>query len=104
MNWVGGNGDPDRKGINSHYNPGLSVAENSINWEQRNLTTTVQNQKESVAWAYVIDFANLTQKDIWINIPIHASDSYITVLAQLLHERLRPESYIYIEYTYGSII
>ena len=36
------------------------------------------------AWEYLIDLANLTGKDLWIDIPTAATDDYITKLAQLL--------------------
>lgn len=35
------------------------------------------------AWEHLILLANQTQKDLWINIPYHATDEYITRLAQL---------------------
>lgn len=37
--------------------------------------------------------------DIWINIPVSASDDYILTLAQLMLKQLRSDSNIYIEYS-----
>jgi hypothetical protein len=51
------------------------------------------------AWEYVIDLANLTQKDIWINIPHKADDTYIQQLATLLQNTLNPNTKIYLEYS-----
>lgn len=58
-----------------------------------------QEMNTGVAWEYVIELANLTQKNVWINIPHKASDSYISQLAQLLHSQLNPNLKIYLEYS-----
>jgi hypothetical protein len=36
------------------------------------------------AWEYAVLLANTTGKDLWINVPVSATDDYITKLAQLL--------------------
>jgi hypothetical protein len=89
MNWVGGN----------NINPAYEFEDNTLEWAERNTTDKYQYEGEGVAWEYVIEFANLTQKDIWINIPIHASDDYVQGLAQLLKDTLHPDARIYIEYS-----
>lgn len=58
-----------------------------------------QTTSAGVAWENIIELANLTQKDIWINIPHLATDDYITQLAQLLHANLDPNIKIYLEYS-----
>ncbi|MCE7863307.1 MAG: T9SS C-terminal target domain-containing protein [Bacteroidetes bacterium CHB5] len=50
-------------------------------------------------WEYVIELANITQKDIWINIPVAATDSYVQSLAQLLRDNLHQDAVIYFEYS-----
>jgi len=89
MNWVGGN----------NINPAYALENNTLEWAERNPTNKYQYEGEGVAWEYIIEFANLTQKDIWINIPIHASDDYVQGLAQLLKDTLHPNARIYIEYS-----
>jgi hypothetical protein len=37
-------------------------------------------------WEYVVQAGNLTGKDVWINVPVNASDAYVTALAQLFHD------------------
>ena len=37
-----------------------------------------------VPWEYVVLVAQQTQRDIWINIPVNASDDYVTQVANLL--------------------
>ncbi len=74
----------------------------SINqyWEERTKTTEYsQNTQKGVAWEYIIELCNLTQKNPWINIPHLANDDYITQVAQLLKDNLDPDLTIYLEYS-----
>ncbi|WP_165822674.1 carbohydrate binding domain-containing protein [Paenibacillus montanisoli] len=72
-------------------------------WSDRKLTTDatqlIQDGTHGVAWEYVIELANRTGKDIWINIPVAASDDYVNSLAKLLKEKLDPSIDIYVEYS-----
>jgi hypothetical protein len=90
MNWVGGNN------INPPFDSG---ADSILDWEARTLPTDRQNRGKGVAWEYVIELANLTGKDIWINVPVHASDDYVRGLAQLLKDELHPDVVIYVEHS-----
>lgn len=45
----------------------------------------------------IITLANLTGKDIWINIPHGADDNYVTQLATLLKNTLAPNIHVYLE-------
>ncbi|MBN1580009.1 MAG: hypothetical protein JXA89_04850 [Anaerolineae bacterium] len=87
MNWVGGN----------NVDPGYEADDNTLDWSERNLPQMRQNQGEGVAWEVVIELANLSGKNIWINVPIHASDDYVLGLANLLSKQLDPRTTIYIE-------
>lgn len=58
-----------------------------------------QTLPSGVAWEYVIELANLTGKDIWINIPHLANDDYIEQLANLLNDELDTTVNIYLEYS-----
>lgn len=51
------------------------------------------------SWQSVIDLANATGKDIWINIPVRATDDYVTSLATLLKSGLNPGIHVYVEYS-----
>jgi hypothetical protein len=86
------------------YNYNVSL--NGYNW-----------QGEGGPWEYVILFSNLVGKDAWINIPVSATDAYITNLAYLfkygsdgvnpytspqanpVYPPLNPELHVYIEYS-----
>lgn len=78
--------------------------ENWTSWSNRKLpddTTQLPwgSKKDGAAWEYVIELANASGKDIWINIPVAADDDYIRRLAELMHERLQPGLKIYLEYS-----
>ena len=65
----------------------------------------VNGVNSGVAWEYVIQLANITGKDIWINIPhrVDLSDTsdnnYVTRLAKLLKANLKPNIHVYVEYS-----
>ena len=40
-------------------------------------------QGKGASWEYLVALANETGKDVWINVPVYASDDYVTKLAQL---------------------
>ncbi|MFZ4537056.1 hypothetical protein [Propionivibrio sp.] len=52
-----------------------------------------------VPWEHIVELANQTGKNIWINIPAAADDDYVLQLARLLHGSLNPQSKIYVEYS-----
>jgi hypothetical protein len=60
-----------------------------------------------IPWEYVILIGNMANSDIWINIPVNASDDYVTQLARLLRDGndftgnvgVNPNLNIYVEYS-----
>lgn len=58
-----------------------------------------QNRDAGMAWEYVIELSNQTGKDLWVNIPHQASDTYISQLAFLLKHTLNSNRKIYLEYS-----
>ena len=91
--------------LETNHNPGFysDPGHHALNWADRHLpedaTQCSYGKKYGVAWEYVIELANLTHKDIWINIPVAATDDYVKQLALLLKEKLFPECKIYIEHS-----
>jgi hypothetical protein len=72
-------------------------------WSQRKLpedpiqSVSILNKRESAAWEHFIDLCNAVNSDIWVNVPISASDNYVISLAQLLKDRLNASLNIYVE-------
>ncbi|WP_367390826.1 T9SS type A sorting domain-containing protein [Lewinella sp. LCG006] len=58
-----------------------------------------QSTEAGVAWEYVVELANLLQKDVWINVPHQANDDYIQQLASFLLANLDPDLKLYVEYS-----
>jgi hypothetical protein len=91
--------------MDTNHNPGDydEPGQHTLEWADRRLpveaTQVGYGNKYGVAWEYVIELAKLTGKDIWINIPIAASDDYVKNLAQLLKDNLPPTTNIYIEHS-----
>ncbi len=85
----------------THVGYGNTVA----NWSDRTPPTyATQNRtfggvRAGIAWEYVIDLANLLDKDLWVNVPDLGTDDYVRQLATLLRNRLEPERRIYLEYS-----
>ena len=50
-------------------------------------------------WESVIDLANVTGKDVWIDIPVRATDDYVKNLAALFKQELNPGIHVYVEYS-----
>lgn len=75
-------------------------------WANRKLPTdanqgnmmNINGKVEGWCWEYVIELANLLQKDIWINLNVSVNDAYITSLATKLKNELNSNIKIYVEY------
>lgn len=69
-------------------------------WSDRKSPTAVllDQGRGGLPWEYLIEIANTADKDVWINIPVNADQSYLTGLAKLFKEKLEPGRKIYFEY------
>ena len=54
-------------------------------------------KKDGACWEHVIEIANRTATDPWINVPISASSAYILELAQLFKDNLNEGLTVYVE-------
>ena len=99
--------------LNTNYQNSGSFVENGATqwfskiqktWEDRRRPTDSTQASNvrgfgGISWEYIVELANLTKKDIWINIPINATDDYITGVAQLLNSTLDSSVNVYVEYS-----
>ncbi|MFM2057523.1 MAG: hypothetical protein RLY71_1908 [Pseudomonadota bacterium] len=46
----------------------------------------------------LVAMGNTLHRNVWINIPLKASDDYVTQLASLVHSQLTPDLKVYVEY------
>lgn len=76
-----------------------------VKWSDRTLPTYATQarkfggQSAGAAWEYIIELANITNHDIWINVPHKADDAYITALATLVRDRLHSNLHAYVEWS-----
>jgi len=71
-----------------------------VRWSDRTLPTNyTQAMPNGVAVEYMIQLANTTKKDMWINIPHMANDEYVLQLATMLRQKLDPSLKVYVEYS-----
>lgn len=76
----------------------------SIDWEDRaspNRPQTITTGKDGIrkggAWEWAVEACNELDKDMWINIPVIASDQYVRKLAEHLRSNLKPTLNVNIE-------
>ena len=73
-------------------------------WDNRKLPSDASQvgigpigKRGGACWEYVIELANRSQKDIWINVPVSADEDYVRSLANMLLNDLDPSLNIYVE-------
>ncbi len=101
MDWSETNGNA------AFQNPEAETGPIELSWNQRRVAregdaTTIRNgafEDRGLAWETIIDHINVTGKDAWINIPVHANDNYVRELARLFKNRLTVDIKLYVEYT-----
>jgi hypothetical protein len=68
-------------------------------WSQRTTTTYMtQTKSTGVAVEYMVDLANATGRDMWVNMPYQADDAYVQNFAQYVHDHLNAGLKVYVEY------
>lgn len=56
----------------------------TVHWSERTLPNFLgRAQEKGQSWEMLIQLANATGRDLWINVPVKVDDDYITKLAQL---------------------
>lgn len=70
-----------------------------VNWSDRSQPTAMIQTLKGVDWEDIIALGNATKRDIWINIPVQATDAYVTQLAALVRDTLDPSLKVRFEYS-----
>ena len=52
-----------------------------------------------ICWEYCVALANATGKDLWLNVPVLATEDYVRHLAALVKATLKPGLRVYVEYS-----
>ena len=94
MDWLDTNHQPGFYGDAGHH---------ALEWSARRradaATQVSTGETYGVAWEYIVALANQTHKNLWINIPVAATDAYVQALAEFLKDTLDPDLAIYIEHS-----
>ena len=70
----------------------------AVDWADRTSPARFSNANPTgVDYEAIIKLANTVHKDIWINVPYHASEDYITQMARLFRDNLDPSLTLYVE-------
>jgi hypothetical protein len=77
------------------------------NWSERVTKTSASQtvpatggtQNKGAAYEYAFQLCTELQKDCWINIPVSASDDYVTNVARLAQSMLPSSLHLYVEYS-----
>ena len=79
----------------------LSTNNNKVvQWADRTTPeTSSQARAQGGALEYVVELANLTGKDIWVNVPASADENYARQMAQLLKNGLIKNQKVYVEWS-----
>ena len=70
-----------------------------VSWSDRPASERKRTDAEGARWETVVELANATGRDIWINIPVRANDDYVRNLATLLRDTLGANIRVYVEYS-----
>ncbi|MFN3729058.1 MAG: hypothetical protein ACK4XJ_05035 [Fimbriimonadaceae bacterium] len=92
--------------LETNHQPGFygDPGNNALHWRNRrpaNYATQATGERGpyGVAWEYVVELANKTKKDVWINLPVAATDDYMRELARFMKRELDPGLRIYLEHS-----
>jgi hypothetical protein len=74
-----------------------------VNWADRTspnrFSYAAYDVRPGVPYEQIITLANTLHRDLWINVPVSASDDYVHNLAVLLRDTLDPSLKVYVEYS-----
>jgi hypothetical protein len=72
----------------------------SVNWRDRTPRNFASQQRPNGAsWEYAIALCNTLHKDMWVNVPVGATDEYVRDLANLIRTTLNPNLNVYVEFS-----
>lgn len=67
-------------------------------WERRKqITDSHWGGSMGAPYEMVIDLANQSDSDLWLNVPVGADDEYVRQLATLMHDELNEDRVLYVE-------
>jgi hypothetical protein len=74
-----------------------SNSNNEVNWSDRAVKTDANYAEDGVDWESLIELCNKVGANIWVCLPINATDDYVKQLASLIKTQLDPNLKIFVE-------
>jgi hypothetical protein len=72
----------------------------ATDWQDRTQPTRFSYTGDTgVPYEQIIKLANTLKKDVWINVPYHATEDYVRQMARLFRDGLDPSLHLYVEYS-----
>lgn len=72
----------------------------AVQWSERSTPAFfTYGRTTGVPYEVMIQLANLTNKDVWVCVPHAANDHYVTQMATLFRDQLKPGITVYLEYS-----
>ena len=69
-------------------------------WSERPRPTTfARTGAKGVPLEEIVLLANATKRNVWVNVPLHASDDYVKQFATFLRDHLHADAVIHVEYS-----
>lgn len=67
------------------------------NWEDRPTVEDARYVQDGVPIEVIVALANESDNNLWINVPVRATDQYVTSFANYVRDNLEPELEVYVE-------
>jgi hypothetical protein len=72
----------------------------ATDWQDRTRTTRFSYTNDTgMPYETIAKLANTLNKDLWINIPYHATEDYVRQMARFFRDNVNPNLKIYVEYS-----
>jgi hypothetical protein len=68
-------------------------------WAQRPKPTDANYARAGVSWEDLIQLCNMVGANMWVCVPVRATDDYVKQLATLIKNNLNPNLTVYVEYS-----
>ena len=96
MDWMSTNTIYDKSGNPVDWTNAATAGQ--IDWADRPQMTDAQ-WNHGVPVEALVEIANRVGSDVWFNMPTNASDDYVRGFAEYVHDNLRPDLKIHVEYS-----
>jgi hypothetical protein len=99
MDWCGGASSPLMLWANRRQKTESQYVNKTYSIDSSIAAYVSSGSISDVAFEWMVDLCNRTNRDMWINVPTFCSDDFVTQLATLIHTTLNSNLKCYVEYS-----